>query len=320
MNRIGRTDLEVFPLCLGGNVFGWTADEDASFAVLDAYAGAGGNFIDTADSYPQWAGGCEGGESETIIGRWLARRGRRDDMVIATKVGQSRHNPGLSATAIRTAAEGSLRRLDTDRIDLYYAHEDDPDTPFVETMAAFDALVREGKVRHIGASNYSAPRLSAALAAAQRDGTASFAALQVHYNLVHRDEYEGEESALCQREQISCVAYSALADGFLTGKYRPDRDLPASERAEDAAAYLSGPGLAVLDALDTVAERHGALVAAVALAWLAAQPTVAAPLASARTPGQLADLLRAPDLALSADDLALLSAASDPARRPEPAA
>lgn len=309
MNRIGQTDLKVFPLCLGGNVFGWTAEEAASFAVLDAYAGAGGNFIDTADSYPQWAAGCQGGESETIIGRWLSRRGRRDDMIIATKVGQSRHHPGLSPGTIRSAAEASLRRLGTGHIDLYYAHEDDPATPVEETMAAFDRLVGEGKVRYVGASNYSAPRLAGALATARQRGLVSFVALQAHYNLVHRGEYEGDLAALCQREGLSCIAHSALADGFLTGKYRPGQALPASERAQDAAAYLTESGLAVLGALDTVAGRNGVPVAAVALAWLAAQPAVAAPLASARTPGQLRDLLQAADLALAADDLALLSAA-----------
>jgi len=271
MNRIGQTDLEVFPLCLGGNVFGWTADEAASFAVLDAYAGAGGNFIDTADSYPQWADGCEGGESEAIIGRWLARRGRRDDLIIATKVGQSRHHPGLSPANIRSAAEASLRRLGAGHIDLYYAHEDDPVTPLADTVAAFDSLVREGKARYVAASNYSAPRLTHALASAQQQGLAGFVALQVHYNLVHRDEYEGDLAALCQREGLSCIAYSALADGFLTGKYRPGHALPVSERAEDAAA-------------------------------------------------QLHDLLQAPGLNLSADDLALLDAASAPDGQPWPGA
>ena len=320
MNRIGQTDLEVFPLCLGGNVFGWTADEAASFAVLDAYAGAGGNFIDTADSYPQWADGCEGSESEAIIGRWLGRRGRRDDLIFATKVGQSRHHPGLSPANIRSAAEASLRRLGAGHIDLYYAHEDDPVTPLADTVAAFDSLVREGKARYVAASNYSAPRLTHALASAQQQGLAGFVALQVHYNLVHRDEYEGDLAALCQREGLSCIAYSALADGFLTGKYRPGHALPVSERAEDAAAYLTGSGLTVLRALDTVAVRNGTPIAAVALAWLAAQPTVAAPLASARTPGQLHDLLQAPGLNLSADDLALLDAASAPDGQPWPGA
>src|SRR6516165_2182436 len=268
MKRIGHTDLEVFPLCLGGNVFGWTADEETSFAVLDAYTSASGNFIDTADSYPQWADGCEGGESETIIGRWMARRGRRDDLIIATKVGQGRHHPGLSPASIRSAAEASLRRLGTGHIDLYYAHEDDPATPLADTVAAFDRLVREGKARYVAASNYSAPRLAQALASARQPGLAGFVALQVHYNLVHRAEYEGDLAALCRREGLSCIAYSALADGFLTGKYRPGRSLPSSERAEDAAVYLSGTGAAVLRALDSVAERNAAPIAAVALAWL----------------------------------------------------
>ena len=318
MNRIGRTDLEVFPLCLGGNVFGWTADEATSFAVLDAYTGAGGNFIDTADSYPQWADGRQGGESVTIIGRWLARRGRRDDVIIATKVGQSRHHPGLSPATIRAAAEASLRRLGTGHIDLYYAHEDDPATPLADTVAAFDELVREGKARYVAASNYSAPRLAGALASARQQGLVSFTALQVHYNLVHRDEYEGDLAALCQREGLSCIAYSALADGFLTGKYRPGGSLPASERAEDAAVYLTEGGLAVLGALDTVARAHSVPVAAVALAWLAARPTVAAPVASARTPGQLRDLLQAPGLRLSPEELALLDASSAPVSRSQP--
>ncbi len=313
--RLGRTGLSVSRLCLGTMTFGFQCDEPTSFAILDTYADAGGNFIDTADSYPEWADGCQGGESETIIGRWLARRGRRDDVVIATKVGQSRRHPGLSPASIRSAAEASLRRLGTDHIDLYYAHEDDPATPLEDTMAAFDRLVQEGKIRYVAASNYTAPRLAAAIASAQQQGSVSFVALQVHYNLVHRYEYEGDLAALCLQEELSCIAYSALADGFLTGKYRPGQDLPASERAEDAAAYLTESGLAVLDALDTVAGRNGAPVAAVALAWLAAQPTVAAPLASARSPRQLQDLLQAPSLKLSADDLTLLNAAST--QRPE---
>ncbi len=313
MNRIGQSDLEVFPLCLGGNVFGWTADEAASFAVLDAYVAAGGNFIDTADSYSQWAEGNSGGESETVIGRWLARRGRLDDVVIATKVGMSERDHGLSPDNIRAVSQASLRRLGVDHIDLYYAHEDDPDTPLDDTMAAFDELVRSGKVRYIAASNYTAPRLAAAMDAARQAGSATFVALQAHYNLVHRDEYEGALASLVSGAGMSCVAYSALADGFLTGKYRAGRDLPASERAEDAAAYLNPAGLAALAALDTVAGRHDVSVATVALAWLMTQPTVAAALASARTVEQLADLLPAVDVRLSAADLALLSSATRPA-------
>ncbi len=307
MNRIGGTDLEVFPLCLGGNVFGWTADEPASFAVLDAYVEAGGNFIDTADSYCAWADGGRGGESETIIGRWLARRRRRDDVIIATKVGQAPGREGLAAANIHAAAEASLNRLGLDHIDLYYAHEDDPTTPLEETLAAFDELVRAGKVRHVAASNYTAPRLADARATSARAGLSSYVALQAHYNLVHRDEYDQDLASLCRREGLSCIAYSALADGFLTGKYRRGRDLPDSERVEDAAAYLNDEGLATLDALDLVAARHDAPIAAIALAWLFAQPTIAAAIASARTPEQLADLVKAPDLRLSDDDLAQLA-------------
>ncbi|HEX9033843.1 MAG TPA: aldo/keto reductase, partial [Streptosporangiaceae bacterium] len=266
----------------------------------------------TADSYSQWAEGNSGGESETVIGRWLARRRRRDDVVIATKVGQAASHPGLSPANIAAVAQDSLRRLGTDYIDLYYAHEDDQATPLEDTMAAFDDLVRAGKVRYVAASNYTAPRLAAALGAARQRGLAGYVALQVHYNLVHRDEYEGPLAALCDNEGLSCVAYSALADGFLTGKYRPGRAMPESERAEDAGEYLTSAGLAALDALDVVAGRHDVPVAAVALAWLAAQPTVAAAIASARTLAQLHDLLRAPALRLPAEDLDLLSAATAP--------
>jgi aryl-alcohol dehydrogenase (NADP+) len=309
-NRIRCTDLTVFPLCLGGNVFGWTADEEASFAVLDAYVDAGGNFVDTADSYPAWVDGHSGGESETVIGRWLARRGRRDDVVIATKVGRTPGRMGLSAANIRACAEDSLRRLGVDHIDLYYAHADDPGTPLDESLAAFNGLMTAGHVRHIAASNYSAPRLTDALAAGRALGAARYAGLQVHYNLVHRREYEAELAALCAREGLSCLPYSALADGSLTGKYRPGRDLPASERAEDAASYLTNHGIAVLDALDMVAGRTGTSVAAVSLAWLLRQPGVAAPVASARTPEQLDELLGGIDLVLSQDDLALLDGAT----------
>ncbi|HEX5557612.1 MAG TPA: aldo/keto reductase [Gaiellales bacterium] len=310
MNRIDDTDLEVFPLCFGGNVFGWTVDEAGSFALLDAYTAAGGNFIDTADSYVEWAPGGQGGESETIIGRWLARRGRRDDLVIATKVGQAPGREGLSPANVAAAADASLARLGTDHIDLYYAHEDDPDTPLEETLAAFAELVRAGKVRHVAASNYTAPRLAQALATSDRIGAPRYVAMQTHYNLVHRDEYEAELAPLCAREQLSGLAYSALADGFLTGKYRPGRELPQSERAEDAAPYLDGRGGRVLEALDSVAARHEAPVAAVALAWLTAQPTVAAAVASARTVDQLRELLVSATLRLGDDDVRLLGDAS----------
>jgi aryl-alcohol dehydrogenase-like predicted oxidoreductase len=310
MNRIDGTDLEVFPLCFGGNVFGWTADEPRSFALLDAYTAAGGNFIDTADSYVEWAPGGQGGESETIIGRWLARRGRRDDLVIATKVGQAPGREGLSPANIAAAADASLARLGVDHIDLYYAHEDDPETPLEETMAAFAELVRAGKVRYVAASNYAARRLAEALATSDRIGAPRYVGTQTHYNLVHREEYEDELAPLCAREGLSGFAYSALADGFLTGKYRPGRDLPQSERAEDAAPYLDERGLRVLEALDAVAARHDAPVAAVALAWLTAQPTVAAAVASARTIEQLGELLASATLPLDEDDVRLLRDAS----------
>jgi aryl-alcohol dehydrogenase-like predicted oxidoreductase len=310
MNRIDGTDLEVFPLCFGGNVFGWTADEPRSFALLDAYTAAGGNFVDTADSYVEWAPGGQGGESETIIGHWLARRGRRDDLVIATKVGQAPGREGLSPANIAAAADASLARLGVDHIDLYYAHEDDPETPLEETMAAFAELVRAGKVRYVAASNYAAPRLAEALAASDRVGAPRYVGTQTHYNLVHREEYEDELGPLCAREGLSGFAYSALADGFLSGKYRPGRDLPQSERAEDAAPYLDERGLRVLEALDAVAARHDAPVAAVALAWLTAQPTVAAAVASARTIEQLGELLASATLPLDEDDVRLLRDAS----------
>ncbi|MGH3378372.1 MAG: aldo/keto reductase [Actinoallomurus sp.] len=303
MTRIAGTDLDVFPLCLGGNVFGWTADEDASFAVLDAYAEAGGDFIDTADLYA-------GNESERIIGRWLARRGRRDDIVIATKVGMAPGLKNLRAETIRVAAEASLERLGVDHIDLYYAHRDDPGTPLEETLAAFDALVREGKVRHIAASNYDAPRLTEALKISDSEGLARYVALQPHYNLVERDSFEGDLAALCAREDIAVLPYFGLARGFLTGKYRPggpDGDSPRSERAR---AYLSGPGAAVLGVLDEVAAAHDTTVASVALAWLLARPTVVAPIASARSAEQLAGLLPMAGLRLTAEEAKRLTQAA----------
>jgi aryl-alcohol dehydrogenase-like predicted oxidoreductase len=312
MAKISSTDLDVFPLSLGGNVFGWTADEKASHAVLDAYAAAGGNFIDTADMYSEWAPGHSGGESEAIIGRWVKARGNRDQMVIATKVGKLSKLTGLSAKTIRAGAEASLRRLQTDRIDLYYAHADDPDTPLEDTLGAFDGLVREGKVRHIAASNYSASRLAEALAVSQREGFTRFVALQQHYNLVEREDYEGGLASVVEREGLSSIPYYGLAKGFLTGKYRPGSPAVDSPRAEGARAYLNTRGLRCLAALDEVAAAHETSVAAVALAWLAAQPTVAAPIASARSTEQLAGILPSVNLHLSKDELARLNAASAP--------
>jgi aryl-alcohol dehydrogenase-like predicted oxidoreductase len=295
-------DLDVFGLCLGGNVFGWVLGGDASFAVLDAYAAAGGNFIDTADLYG-------GGESEAIIGRWMAARGNRDEMIIATKVGMRRDAHGLGAENIQRQAEASLRQLQTDRIDLYYAHRDDPDTSQEETLAAFDALVREGKVRHVGASNFTAERLDAALAISARDGLAAYVALQPHYNLIERDHYEGALRQTCERHGIACLPYYGLAGGFLTGKYRPGGPEIDSPRAVGVRErYANDRGWALLAALDRVAGAHGASVAAAALAWLREQPTIAAPIASATSPTQVSEIVASATLSLTGEELRALSA------------
>jgi aryl-alcohol dehydrogenase-like predicted oxidoreductase len=310
MTKLGLSDLDVFPLCLGANVFGWTADRDDSFAVLDAYTGAGGNFLDTADVYPAWAPGNSGGESESIIGEWLAARGNRDDLVIATKGSRLKPNTGLSANAVRGAADASLRRLGTDRIDLYYAHYDDPDTPVEQTVTAYDELVRAGKVRYVAVSNMSPERITESLAFAEREGMARYVALQPHYNLVERAGFEGDLAELAARWQLATVPYYALAKGFLTGKYRPGGAEVDSPRSGGASAYLDERGGRVLGVLDEVSAARHTTVAAVALAWLLSRPTVVAPIASARDPRQLAELLPMADLALSAAELAALDAAS----------
>jgi aryl-alcohol dehydrogenase-like predicted oxidoreductase len=291
-------------------VFGWTIDEQRSFEVLDAYARAGGNFIDTADSYGRRGTGGAG-ESERIIGRWMAARGNREQLVIATKVGSSPELPGLSEATIRKGAEASLERLGTDRIDLYYAHKDDPDTPLEETLGAFGALIDDGMIRHAAASNYSAERLGDALQIGERDGMASYVALQAHYNLMERKEYEGELAPLCERRGLACLPYFALAHGFLSGKYRPDGPQVDSPRAAGVHnSYFNDRGFAVLATLDQIAAAHDTAAAAVALAWLAAQPTVLAPVASATSTEQLAELLASVELELSVAELARLSEAS----------
>lgn len=299
LTRLGRTDLDVFGLCLGGNVFGWTADEPASFAVLDAYAQAGGNFVDTSNSYL-----LEGGESETIIGRWMAERGIRDRMVIATKVGSGAGKPGLDAVAnlrpesIARAARDSLARLQTDRIDLYYAHKPDLDTPLEDTLRGFDAVVREGLVRHVGLSNHPADRVAEAIAICEREGLAPITVLQDEYNLLERD-YERELAPIVDQHDLAEAPYYALAKGFLTGKYRPGGAAIESRRAEGARAYLDDRGLAVLEALDAVAAAHDTTQAAVTLAWLRTRPHVAAPIASARTVEQLGQILPGAELELA---------------------
>lgn len=312
--QLADTDLEVFPLCLGGNVFGWTADETSAFAVLDAYAAAGGNFVDTADQYVSWVAGRSGGESEAIIGRWMARRGNRDRMIVATKVGEGTGVEGLSRDTIRRAAEASLERLGTDRIDLYYAHLDDPRTPLEETLGELNELIEEGKVRYLGASNYGCDRLAEALAVSVREGIARYVAVQPHYNLLFREEYEGPYAELCEREHITCIPYHALANGFLTGKYRSASDANLSPRGGAATSYLDERGIAVLTLLDEISASRETSVAAVALAWLAAQPTVVAPIASARDVDQLADLVTMAELELSNEELSRLRLASDSPR------
>ena len=296
----------MFELCLGGNVFGWTIDQERSFAVLDAYVAAGGNFIDTADVYGRRGPEGEGG-SERIIGRWIAARGNRNQLVIATKVGMSREFPGLSRETIRRASDASRKRLGIDCIDLYYAHQDDPNTPLPETLGAFGELIDEGLIRHAGASNYSAERLEEALRLGAREGLASYVALQPHYNLLERD-YEGALAGVVERHGLACVPYFGLARGFLTGKYRLEGPSVESPRARSVREdYFNERGFAVLDALDGVAQAHRTSVAAVALAWLIAQPTVLAPIASATSPEQLAELLGATELRLSPAELTLLS-------------
>jgi aryl-alcohol dehydrogenase (NADP+) len=303
MARLGRTDLDVFPLCLGGNVFGWTADEEQSWAVLDAYVAAGGNFIDTANSYV-----VEHGQSESIIGRWLANRDDRDRIVVATKVGGGRGAVrSLRAETIEREAHASLARLRCERIDLYYAHFDDLETPLEETVAAFDALVNEGIVRHIGASNYSADRLTAALELQRGRGLAEFSVLQPHYNLVER-EFERTLLPVADAFDLAVLPYFALAKGFLTGKYRPGGETVDSQRANAARAYLDSGGPAVLEALDLLAAVHQTTVAAVALGWLRAQPLVAAPIASARNTDQLEQILPAATLELTPEEVEHLSA------------
>ncbi|MFE0176773.1 aldo/keto reductase [Streptomyces sp. NPDC059002] len=310
LRTLGSSDLEVFPLSLGGNVFGWTADRAASFDVLDAYAAAGGNFIDTADAYTFFVDGNKGGESETLIGEWIAERGNRSDLVIATKVGALPEYKGLSAATIKGAADASLQRLGTDYIDLYYTHYDDPSVPVEEFIGALDELVRAGKVRAIAASNISPERLQEALDFSDREGLARYVALQPHYNLVSRDTYEGSLQQVASRSGIAAVPYFGLAAGFLTGKYRPGTPVESarSSRAEEYVGTERGDR--VLAALDEIAQAHDAQVATVALAWLAAQPTVAAPIASARTVEQLPALLAVADLELTPAEISTLNAAS----------
>jgi aryl-alcohol dehydrogenase-like predicted oxidoreductase len=309
---LGRSGIKVAPLALGGNVFGWTADAATSERVLDGFVDAGFDLIDTADMYSAWAPGNQGGESETIIGNWLKRRGGRDKVVIATKVGADLGpgRQGLSPARIRQAIEDSLRRLQTDYVDLYQSHYDDPATPQAETLAAYAELIKAGKVRAIGASNFTAARLAEALEVSRRQGLPRYESLQPHYNLHERAGYEAELQPLCRREGLGVLSYFSLASGFLTGKYRSEADLGKSVRGGGLKKYLDARGLGILAALDGVATARRATPAQVALAWLIARPGIAAPIASATGPEQLREILGAASLSLTSGDIAALDEAS----------
>ncbi len=310
--RLGRTDLSIAPLVLGGNVFGWTADEKTSFDLLDRFVDAGLNAIDTADVYSRWVEGNQGGESEVIIGKWMKARGRRDDVVVITKVGSDmgQGRVDLSASHIERAVEQSLKRLQTDAIDLYLSHWPDPATPYEETLAAYEKLLATGKVRNIGASNLDAGQLRAALDVASLRGLPRYEVLQPEYNLYDRSSFDGPLRDLCVAEHVGVITYFSLAKGFLSGKYRSDADLGKSARGGGVKEYLNPRGMRILSALDAVSERHSARQAEVALAWAMARPGVTAPIASATTLDQMDSLVRAASLKLAPEDMAALDKAS----------
>ncbi|HEV2540851.1 MAG TPA: aldo/keto reductase [Frateuria sp.] len=311
LRPLGRSPLSIAPLAFGGNVFGWSVDEPRAFELLDAFVDAGFNLVDTADVYPAWVPGNRGGESETIIGRWLKASGKRDKVVIATKVAKWAEQPGLSPVNIQQAVEGSLRRLQIDCIDLYQAHEDDASVPLAETLGAFGRLIEQGKVRAIGASNYTADRFAEALRVSAEHGLPRYESLQPEYNLLRRAGYERELEPLVRREQVGVISYYALASGFLSGKYRSEADLAkSSARGGAARRFLNPQGLRVLAALDGVAAAHHATPAQVALAWLIARPGLTAPIASATRVEQLHELLGAVRLSLAPDEIAQLDMAS----------
>jgi aryl-alcohol dehydrogenase-like predicted oxidoreductase len=311
-HELGNTGIEVPVVMLGGNVFGWTVNEADSFRLLDAAFDAGLNFIDTADVYSRWIPGHEGGESETILGKWFAKSGKRDQVFIATKVGMDMGDgkQGLAPKYIAEAAEASLRRLQTDRIDLYQSHKDDEKTPLEDTLAAFDRLVKQGKVRVIGASNYSGARLREALETSKRNNLTKYATLQPHYNLLERESYETDLAPVVAEYGLGVIPYFSLAGGFLTGKYRSERDTQGKARGGMAGKYMNDRGFAVLEALDAVAGEYKSTPASVALAWLIAQPGIAAAIASATNEKQLGDLAAAGELRLKRADMEKLSAAS----------
>ncbi len=309
---LGNSTLKVSPICFGGNVFGWTADAAMSFKLLDAFTAAGCNFIDTADVYSKWAPGHQGGESETIIGNWLKRRGGRDQLIIATKAGMEMPNvgAGLSRAHITRSIEASLKRLQTDYVDLYQSHTDDAATPIAETLDTYARLVKQGKVRFIGASNFSAARLAESLSVARANKLPAYVSLQPEYSLYKRAGYETELEPLCRRENVGVIGYYSLASGFLSGKYRPGSIASGSPRAATAASYLNPRGLRILAALDQVAAAHHTNPTRIALAWPMARPGVTAPIASATNLAQLHDLIEATRVQLSAEDISVLNLAS----------
>lgn len=307
---LGRSGIEIAPLVFGGNVFGWTADEATSLQLLDRFVDRGFNAIDTADSYSAWAPGLSGGESETVIGRWLARRGRRDDVVIMTKVGSLEARKGLAASNIMAAAEDSLRRMQTDYIDVYFAHIDDQSVPFEESLGAFSKLVEAGKVRTIGASNHTAERMREALQVSSSSGLERYEVMQPGYSLYDRASFESELAGLAQKQELGVVSYFSLASGFLTGKYRSKDDLKGAARAALLEGYFDERGMQLLDALREVSANVGATQAQVALAWLMTRPGVTAPIASATSLQQLDDIMGAAEVTLPRDALEALDRAS----------
>ena len=312
MRKLGRSGLQVSPLAFGGNVFGWTVDEPTSMRLLDQFVGAGFNFIDTADMYSRWVPGNKGGESETLIGKWLKRSGKRGKVVIATKVGMEMgpDRKGLKPAYIRRAVEDSLKRLQTDHIDLYQSHTDDADTPLAETLGAYEKLIRDGKIRAIGASNYTAERLDEALAVSLKHSLPRYESVQPLYNLYDRADYEEKLQAVCVKHDVGVISYFSLASGFLTGKYRSEADLAKSARGQGVKKYLTARGNRILDALDGVAKETAATPARVALAWLMAQPGITAPIASATSAEQLDELFAATKLKLERAAIERLDSAS----------
>jgi aryl-alcohol dehydrogenase-like predicted oxidoreductase len=310
--KLGKTGMEIAPLVFGGNIFGWTVDRATSFNLLDAFVAAGFNSVDTADMYSRWVPGHTGGESETILGEWMKQRGNRKKVIVATKVGMDMGDgkKGLSKSYILASAENSLRRLQTDYIDLYQSHVDDPDTPLEETLGAYAELIQQGKVRAIGASNHKADRLAAALATSKKFGLPAYQTLQPNYSLIERAEYESNLEPLCEREGLGVINYFPLAGGFLSGKYRSEADVAGKARARNVTKYLNERGFKILGALDQVAKKYNATPARISLAWLLARPSITAPIVSATNLEQLKDLVASVDLALDRESIEFLNQAS----------